>query len=594
MPIWVIDFETFFDSKDGYTLKKMTTEAYVRDPRFKIHCIGIWSPTYLIRPIAIRPDELDQWVHDGSGCTFTAQKAQFDGLILSHHFGIKPKGWIDTLSMARAIHKDMHSHSLDALAQLYGLPAKTIDYKAFDGMRDLTPEVDKMLRDGVIWDVALTARIAHEELKVFPRGELKVVDQDVRMFTEPAIHLDVPLVQNEYERIKHAKQQALTSLGVDKKDLASAEKFSALLRARGVEPPTKESPTTPGKLIPAFAKKDEGMIALLNHRDPVVAALAAARLGEKSSLQEKACERLLAMAGRGPLCVSLNYSGAHTHRVSSFDKINWLNFTRGSALRRSLVAPDGFKFVGADSAQIEARFVNWLAGQTDIVEAFRSGRDIYSENATIFYQKPINKKEHPNERHLGKTIELACGFRMGWWKFQLTCKQGALGGPPIILSDEDCKKAIEVYRRSHPMVVALWKKYDKVLEDMLHLPRDKRRINLPNGLWLDYWDLHVEQEEGQQYPEYVANGTRLHGGVIVENIIQALARVFMTDVRLSLQQTNPNYKLINFPYDELLYLVPENDNTALGNILAAMKTPSKWCETCPVDAEGWEGKRYSK
>lgn len=593
MAIWVIDFETYYSSADGYTLKKMTAEAYVRDSRFKVHTVGIWSPTYLKRPIAVSPDELKNWIHDGEGHTFVAQNAHFDGLILSHHFGCRPKGWIDTLSMARATLKNLKSHSLASLAAHYGLHEKTIDYKAFDGARDPSPGVMRMLEEGVVWDVALTAKIAAIMLKDYPKKELRIIDQIVRMYTEPALDLDVDVVRTEYEGLKAAKAEALASIGVAKEELSSSAKMSELLIARGVDVPMKDSPTTPGKKIPALGKKDEGMLALLDHSDPYVAALASTRLQVKSTLQESACERLLAMRERGPLCVALKYSGAHTHRVSSFDKINWLNFKRGSFLRRALVAPAGYKFIGADSAQIEARFLNWKAGQADVVEAFRTGTDIYSKVASMIYGRPINKKDNPNERHLGKVIELSAGYRTGWFKVQSTCKVGALGGPPILLSEDEARRAVDVYRRSHPFVVRMWEEYDQLIERWLMMTPDQRRIILPSGLWLDYAELTVGEDD-RGYRAVFSGKTKLHGGVITENVIQATARVFMTDVICRMADKYPEYKLVNFPYDELLYLVPENDNNALNRLMTEMKTPSDWCGDCPLDADGWEGKRYAK
>lgn len=42
MNILTLDFETFFSS--DYTLSKLTTEAYIRDPRFEALCLGIRWP----------------------------------------------------------------------------------------------------------------------------------------------------------------------------------------------------------------------------------------------------------------------------------------------------------------------------------------------------------------------------------------------------------------------------------------------------------------------------------------------------------------------------------------------------------------------
>jgi DNA polymerase len=317
----VLDFETYFD-KD-YTLKKMTAEEYCRDPRFKTHCIGAYCPSMMAKPQIISPQAVSFWC---SSAIVVAHHAQFDGLILNHHYGVKPYAWIDTLSMARAVLPQLRSHSLQSLSEHFGLPSKTIDYQGFMGQRDLSPQVYDMLSSGCLHDVALTYEIALRLLKLFPASELPVVDLTVRMFTEPSISLDVPMAQAELDRIRSLKKLALDSLGVDKADLQSSAKFAQLLVNAGAEVPMKYS-AKQDKEIPALAKTDEGMKELLNHPNPCVAALAAARQGEKSTLMETRLERLIDMQSRGPLCLYLNYWGAgNTGRWSGGGKINPQNF----------------------------------------------------------------------------------------------------------------------------------------------------------------------------------------------------------------------------------------------------------------------------
>src|SRR5215472_3252812 len=114
MNIVTLDFETYYD--DEYTLSKMTTEAYVRDPRFEVHGCAI-----SVNGAAAT------WLHDygphlkhGINWSNTAclcHHAQFDGLILSHHFDIHPAFWFDTLSMARLLIGNHLPKSLETLAQ---------------------------------------------------------------------------------------------------------------------------------------------------------------------------------------------------------------------------------------------------------------------------------------------------------------------------------------------------------------------------------------------------------------------------------------------------------------------------------------------
>src|SRR5437773_8362608 len=112
----------------------MTTEAYIRDPQFEVLGCGFrwgngsqeWIPSgaYLEQIL----DSID-WQEKACLC----HHAQFDGLILSHHFDIRPKFWLDTLSMARLVVGNHLSVGLEALAKHFGLAAKNVPYQLFKG-----------------------------------------------------------------------------------------------------------------------------------------------------------------------------------------------------------------------------------------------------------------------------------------------------------------------------------------------------------------------------------------------------------------------------------------------------------------------------
>ena len=103
MHLITIDFESFYSS--DYTLSKMTTEEYIRDPRFEAIMMGYKTdddePGYAIGDANIR--EVLATLDIGHNALL-CHHAQFDGLILAHHFNRAPKLWFDTLSMARALH----------------------------------------------------------------------------------------------------------------------------------------------------------------------------------------------------------------------------------------------------------------------------------------------------------------------------------------------------------------------------------------------------------------------------------------------------------------------------------------------------------
>jgi hypothetical protein len=244
----------------------------------------------------------------------------------------------------------------------------------------------------------------------FPASELLVIDQTLRMYTEPVIELDVPLLEDHLKEVRARKQALLDKLVVYgdgtlpmSRALMSNDAFAQMLGNLGVDPPRKISRTT-GKETWALAKTDKGMTDLLEHPDERVQNVVAARLGVKSTIEETRTEALIGVAGRGRLPIMLNYYGAHTGRFSGGDKLNLQNLpSRGNTtIRRALKAPPDHKIIACDSSQIEARMVAYIAGQEDLLQAFREKRDVYSEFASKVYGRDITKKDKI-ERFVGKT-----------------------------------------------------------------------------------------------------------------------------------------------------------------------------------------------
>ncbi len=393
MQLITLDSETYFDKE--YSLKKMTTEAYVRDPRFEVLCME----TDCRLPSAIE---------DIPSNAVLCHHAQFDGLILSHHYNIRPKFWFDTLSMARIVFPHWKSHSLASLAKYFGLADKSVPYEEFKGKRraDMSEELMQKLRTGCRHDVELTRTIFDHLLPYVPKSELKLIDLTIRMFTEPVLQLDRPRLEAYSKKITEEQNELLDRVGVTKESLRSADKFAALLEDFGIEPPKKISPRTKKETY-AFAKTDPGMVDLLNHEYEEIRTLAEARLSSKSTLGETRAGRLLSMGERGPLSIYLKYYGAHTGRWSGGDSLNFQNFPRGGELRKSLIAPEGYVLCVADLAQIECRMLNWMAGQEWVIDAFRENRDLYCEMASSFYGREITKADKV-ERFFGNTLELGC------------------------------------------------------------------------------------------------------------------------------------------------------------------------------------------
>ena len=254
----------------------------------------------------------------------------------------------------------------------------------------------------------------------------------------------------------------IADASADREVLMSNQKFAERLLSYGVAPPMKVSPTT-GKPALALAKNDEGFKALAEHEDERVQALVAARLGTKSTLEETRTERFLDIAQRGPLPIPLKYFAAHTSRWGGMDLINLQNLpSRGEnagKLKSSILPPPGYVIIDADSAQIEARILAWLAGQTDLVEAFRNKQDVYSIMASFIYAKPVDQITK-QERFVGKTVILGCGYGTGAAKLQAFLK-GAT--PSIEMTLDECRQIVITYRAKYFKIPDLWSQGDTAI-----------------------------------------------------------------------------------------------------------------------------------
>jgi len=408
MNILTVDMETYYDRE--FSLSKMTTEEYIRSPNFEV--IGV----------AVKVDGEDtEWFtgtyeqtksflqkFEWRNSLAVAHNAMFDAAILTWHFGIKPRGWIDTLSMARAIHGTEVGGSLAALARHYQLGVKGTEVLDALGKRrlDFSQEEIDRYGDYCINDVDLTYDLSKCLTEGFPHMEMRLIDLTIKMYSEPVLVLDKPVLEEHLTNVRKKKEELMSKVTVDRATLMSNPQFADTLTSLGVTPPTKISPTT-GKETLALAKNDEEFKALAVHENPEVQALVAARLGTKSTLEETRTERFIGIADRGRMPVPLKYYAAHTGRWGGADNLNLQNLPRKSLLKHAIRAPQGYVMIDSDSSQIEARTLAWLAGQWDLVDAFTRGEDVYRIMASAIYGKAVDEIT-TDERFVGKTTILGC------------------------------------------------------------------------------------------------------------------------------------------------------------------------------------------
>jgi DNA polymerase len=603
MQLITIDFETYYDP--AYSLSKITTEEYIRDPRFEVIGVSVKVGTdnaqWFSGTKAATKKFLDQF--DWDNAIALAHNAIFDMAILNWHFDIRPKRIADTLSMARALHGNETGVSLKVLAEFYGIGEKGTEVLNALGKRriDFTPYDLARYGEYCSNDCNLTLKLFECMAPKFPVLEQRLVDLTIRMFSEPVMVLDKNILEDHIIRVQATKAELMSKLNYDKADLMSNPKLASLLEFHGVEVPMKISPAT-GKETYAFAKSDEAFKALLEHENPMVQAIVAARLGVKSTLEETRTQRFIDIAERGTLPVPLRYYAAHTGRWGGDDKVNLQNLPRKSPLKKAMLAPEGYTFIDCDSSQIEARTLAWLAGQDDLVDAFTRGEDVYKIMASRIYNKLIEDITDA-ERFVGKTTILGAGYGMGAAKFKAQLKTFG-----VDLDLSTCEFIINVYRETYPKITGLWQEGQAAIQALLSgttSPLGKegvvlvnaRGIRLPNGLHLKYPNLRVvtgdkgrlefvyDQKRGRAV---IPN--RLYGGKLIENVCQALARIIIGEQMLMISRRQ---KVTMTVHDAVGSIVPDADaDEGRAFVEACMRIQPKWATGLPLNCESKMGKSY--
>jgi DNA polymerase len=617
LDILTCDFETFWDT--DYTLSKMTTEEYIRDPRFEP--IGVSVKLNDERPEWVSgtryevKEFLDEFPWDTS--LGIAHNAMFDMAILDWHFDITPKMIGDTLSMARALDGPDAGHSLGALAERYDVGVKGNEAMQAKGKRRKDFTQAELAQYGAYCcnDSDLAYRLFTRMAPIFPPSEAQLVDLTIRMFTQPMLRLNKQVLSDHLLAVKTKKEALLATIDADKTDLMSNPKLAALLTEMGVIPPTKISPTT-GKVTHAFAKSDTDFTDLLEHPDLRVQAVVAARLGVKSTLEETRTERFIGIAARGALPVPLNFYGAHTGRWSGADKTNMQNLPPG-ALKKAIEAPDGYLVLDCDSSQIEARTLAWWAGEDVLVETFRSNNleiaagvpkremlhDPYRITAGEIYGLPLSDiADH--HRQVGKTVILGCGYGLGAARLQVQLL--AVG---IKMDFDECQRIIDVYRAMYPRIPLLWRQGDRVLTALMQqqttefgrkdvLTVNLLGIGLPNGLHIRYRDLRRERNPTSQMDEVVYTAkrgraeirTKIYGAKVVENVTQALARIIVGEQMLEIDRRVP---VVLTTHDSATTLtLTENAAANRAYVEACMRKVPAWAAGLPLNCESKMGPSY--
>ncbi|MCK5602729.1 hypothetical protein KAR91_12690, partial [Candidatus Pacearchaeota archaeon] len=490
--------------------------------------------------------------------TIIVHNAKFDALVLALHNKLHPPFIIDTLDLARHI-EPRWSNSLADLCKRHGLvdkgEAKQFEGYHFNGDTDMWQKLSEYATNDAERTYDLLGILLPKLSN--PAFELELAAWTRNLFIKPVLSFDVDRARVLKGQMQDEVTKASDRVGRTEKQIRSEAQFTEDLRLAmdPEEPPFKQGKK---KRLLAIAKTDPGYSYLLHHPREEVRHLMEARVGAKSwPIHIKRIEKLRQMyrAAGNRLPIPLKFSGAHTGRWSGDGGINPQNLTaRGDELavqtRTLIEAPEGYVLYITDQSQIEARTLDWLSEQNDMLRAFAEGRQIYCDFASKFCGHRIRKPKktdseivagwHNNYRQMGKIGILGCGYGMG----KDRCREYAKNTYKVDLSIGEADAIVKLYRRTHPMVVLFWEKLERAfrmatqtgqayeLTYGLRFFRDGNAtvIQLPSGRRLYYTGAKVEGTT--RHPQLTMKNPRAHGekkihmwgGYLAENVVQAVSR----------------------------------------------------------------------
>lgn len=695
MSIIYLDWETYWNSADGYTLGKMSVEQYVRDPRFEAILLSVAvddGPVICFE--SHFEDVLKALQLDNPDNIVYAVNMAFDGFIITDHYKIQIANPCCTRTLCRLTGvSQITGESLDSMNKFFGVGHKeagtavsngkhredfTDDEWAFfskygcDDVEQMRVHVKTMLEkvipyflefDALSQNMYINPRLVLSKEILSTYQQLLITKQNVSMnalharFKNNPNFADINSREEFLGAVRSRKfVDLLESLGVPIPLKASAARDKAVASAKEklqYETDVKqikklEATIERGVLIPALAKTDREFLELLDHPNEDVALLCQARLDNNSSISLSRCNRFLDIANRGTLPISLAPFRAITGRFtgdnsedSMSDSTNLQNLSKRSGdktLRYAIQAPVGSSLVAADSAQIEARVNAWASNQDDIVEAFREGRDIYSDFGEVLFNVPsdeIRSKATPElawMRMVAKTGILSYGYGAGGPRAaQMLLQNKVKLSEDIEEHQRLAAEQVKIYRDKFSKIKNNWTVCNQVLKKMLIAVADETplvtgwggpnddlflanshdnifgrsvvSVMLPDGFKIYYYNLR--QIKDSDSSSGIEMGTivydtwdkklkrsvtrRIYGSSLTAHTIQGLSAAI---IRWQMLEINRIAPVVFQVHDEIISITPEDkQEVVLEQLIKIMQTVPPWLvakggETLPLDASG--------
>jgi len=291
-------------------------------------------------------------------------------------------------------------------------------------------------------------------------------------------------------------------------------------------------------------------------------------------------------------------------------------------LRAAFRAPQGQSFVVADLSAIENRVLAWLTRCGSMMAVYDTGLDPYKDFGTRLFRKAYDQIT-PLERQLAKPAVLGCGYMLSGGEL-LTDKHGdeyksGLWGYAanmgIDMTREQAHEAVRVFRASYPEVVEFWRDVETAAQATV-ATGEERVINgirfglvpgkllwalLPSGRRLHYINPRLgagkysrpELSYECQVIGEIWGRRKLYGGLLTENLVQAIARDVLAEGMLRADAAGA--EIVGHTHDEIITLAAQtNADKKLEELIRHMTKPMPWAADIPLAASGWHGEVYRK
>lgn len=279
-------------------------------------------------------------------------------------------------------------------------------------------------------------------------------------------------------------------------------------------------------------------------------------------------------------------------------------------LRPAIIPEKGNVLIVGDWSSIEARVLPWLS-DTDAgdkkLRLFTSGADVYVDTA-------IAMGLTEEDRQIGKTAELACGYQGGKKAFQNMANIFRLN-----ITEAEAERYVKLWRTANPWAVQFWAELQNAVINAIRSPNTTQSAGMvdyiysrnlmdgtllcimPNDTIIQYPKVRVV--DGQYGIEVTAlkasfkpkadekewPRVTLYGGLLAENCTQAFSAAILRNALKDLKH------VIAHVHDEIILEVPETvSQLHLEHLEKVMSHTPDWASGLPLTAKPSILTRYGK